>query len=716
MASQIRTYNRFESIVFRKTNEVFGGLSNMAPGFPLMVNGIRILTSEALYQACRFPQMPDVQRLIIAQNSPMTAKMKSKPYRKDTRKDWLQVRVNIMRWCLRVKLCQNWKPFRDLLLDTKDKPIVEESSKDNYWGAKVTESGTLIGINVLGRLLMELREELKKGTDDILLCVKPLVIPDFMLYRQTIGTVENLAYNRRTADTPSLVAENNNDKRAEDKRHASIEHAQQTSLFDIPANAETYIKDIPEEINKELLPYDSYVESGVPWLGKLPGHWDFRKFRSILFPIAERNKPDWPLLSVVREKGVIVRNIKDDNENHNAIPDDLSNYKVVHAGQFAMNKMKAWQGSYGISKFNGIVSPAYFVFNLENIEPHFFHVAVRSRAYVPFFTAASDGIRVGQWDLSLTRMKEIPFHIPSKSEQTQIARFLDYKSSQISRFIRSKKRMIELLKEQKQAVINDAVTGKIDVRTGKPYPKYKESGVEWLEKVPERWNSVKLKHFAHRIGDGIHTTPKYDDTSEIPFINGNNFVDDKITITSKTRFVKRDEYEKYKIELKSGTILLSINGTIGKLAFYRNEPVVFGKSAAFIELKGGTNSEFIYLALQSTYISEYFISTFMGTTINNLSLAAIRNTTIFCPEGSMQTGILTYIKSKSTYFNSAISKIEKEIFLMSEYRTRLIADVVTGKIDVRDIVVPEVVEEGIIEPDTTEDAKESAEEVVEAVE
>ena len=115
-ASELRTYSRKDSVVFRKTNERFGGLSNMAPGFPLEVNGIRILTSEALYQACRFPHKPEVQRLIIQQGSPMTAKMKSKPHRKDTRPDWDKVRVNIMRWCLRVKLAQNWQKFSALLL------------------------------------------------------------------------------------------------------------------------------------------------------------------------------------------------------------------------------------------------------------------------------------------------------------------------------------------------------------------------------------------------------------------------------------------------------------------------------------------------------------------------------------------------------------------------------------------------------------------------
>ena len=111
-----------------------------------------------------------------------------------------------------------------------------------------------------------------------------------------------------------------------------------------------------------LKPYPAYKESGVPWLGEVPAHWDIRKLRQTLRFVAERNRPELPLLSVVREKGVVLRDISDRDANHNFIPDDLTNYKVVRQGHFAMNKMKAWQGSYGVSKFDGIVSPAYFVF------------------------------------------------------------------------------------------------------------------------------------------------------------------------------------------------------------------------------------------------------------------------------------------------------------------------------------------------------------------
>ena len=187
----LRTYVRGDVVVVYKTKEDFGGLSNMASGYPLQINGVRILTTEALYQACRFPHLPEVQREIIGQHSPMTAKMKSKPYRKDSRPDWDEVRYKVMRWCLRVKLAQNYTEFGRLLLATRDRPIVEQSRKDDYWGAKLADEvgDTLIGQNVLGRLLMELREKLKDDADGMLKMVSPLGIPNFLLLDKPIDTV-----------------------------------------------------------------------------------------------------------------------------------------------------------------------------------------------------------------------------------------------------------------------------------------------------------------------------------------------------------------------------------------------------------------------------------------------------------------------------------------------------------------------------------------------
>ena len=208
---------------------------------------------------------------------------------------------------------------------------------------------------------------------------------------------------------------------------------------------------------RDFPPYHTYKSTGVDWLGEVPAHWKVLNLRAILKSTAERNRPDLPLLSVVRERGVILRDVGNLDENNNFIPDDLTNHKVVHKNQFAMNKMKAWQGSYGVSQHEGIVSPAYFTFDVRGVTEDYFHKAIRSRAYVPFFIQASDGIRIGQWDLSQARMKEIPFAIPPLPEQHAIARYLDHVDRRIQRYIDTKEKLIALLQEARNVATIEAM-------------------------------------------------------------------------------------------------------------------------------------------------------------------------------------------------------------------------------------------------------------------
>ena len=246
-----------------------------------------------------------------------------------------------------------------------------------------------------------------------------------------------------------------------------------------------------------MKPYPRYKPTGLAWLPSVPEHWEVRKLRHILSPVSEKNHAEKPLLSVVREKGVILRDTENKEENHNFIPDDLSNYKLVREDQFAMNKMKAWQGSYGVSSYEGIVSPAYFVFDVHGVEKDFFHTAIRSAKYVAYFAQSSDGIRVGQWDLSIPRMKEIPFLIPPPSEQDRIVRYLDEKTAAIDELVRAKERQIELLRERKQALVSAAVTGGLD-----PATERKDSGVPWIGKIPKGWE-VRRGKFLYRIVNGF---------------------------------------------------------------------------------------------------------------------------------------------------------------------------------------------------------------------
>lgn len=207
---QIRTYDPSSCAVFRKTREKWGGLSNMAPGFHLYVNGIHIRTSEALYQSCRFPHMPDVQHSIIEERSPISAKMKSKKYHSQSRSDWFKIRVRVMKWCLRVKLAQNLSTFGDLLLSTEDRPIVEKKTHHkDFWAANEQPNGTLVGMNVLGRLLMELRECLKNGDSGDFRHVKPLAVPKFLLLGNRVKLVEESSKIKSLNQSRRIISSNN---------------------------------------------------------------------------------------------------------------------------------------------------------------------------------------------------------------------------------------------------------------------------------------------------------------------------------------------------------------------------------------------------------------------------------------------------------------------------------------------------------------------------
>ncbi len=439
-------------------------------------------------------------------------------------------------------------------------------------------------------------------------------------------------------------------------------------------------------IFSDLKPYPEMKDSGVPRLGGIPENWTSGKLRNILKKFTKRNRPDLSLLSVVREKGVILRDINNNDENHNFIPDDLSNYKVVRRGQFVMNKMKAWQGSYGISGYDGIVSPAYFIFDIDGVDESYFHSAIRSRAYIPFFTQASDGVRIGQWDLSHARMKEIPFFMPPLAEQRSIVRFLDYVDNRIHRYIRAKQKLIKLLEEQKQVIIHHSVTRGLD-----PNVRLKPSGVEWLGDIPEHWRMSKLK-FEMRFFSG--GTPSKDNlsywTGNIPWVSPKdmkndiiNDTEDHITeeavVTSSTRLVP------------SGSVLLVVRSGILQRTIpiaFCNREVALNQDIKALRTKGRISSDYFILLVhgcENTLLAEWIKQ---GATVESIEHQFLANTRIPIPPLTEQTSVVRFINKTTANISEAVNLVEREISLLREYRARLISDVVTGKLDVRGIDIP----------------------------
>lgn len=428
--------------------------------------------------------------------------------------------------------------------------------------------------------------------------------------------------------------------------------------------------------------YEAYKDSGVEWLGEIPAHWELSKLGSCLKPVSIKNRPDLPLLSITREKGVIQRNIEDPDENHNYIPDDLSNYKVLERGQFGMNKMKAWQGSYGVSDHTGIVSPAYFIFAFtKEIDSKFFHLAIRSGLYISYFGSASDGVRIGQWDLSKPRMKEIPFLIPPIPEQTIIATFLDQKTAQIDQAVAIKEKQITLLKERKQILIQNVVTRGLN-----PDAPMRDSGVEWIGEMPSHWSMVPIRRLVD-VRDGTHDTPEYIEISENSryLITSKDFYDGEIRVeNAKSISIKDYDEISKRSKVDIGDVLMSmIGGNIGKSVLINEFNEFSIKNVALFKTHGDLGlAKYILFYLASGLLEKQIQLNSRGGAQGFLSLGDVRNLIFFKIPPQEQATIVAHIETESAKIDQAISIQQQQIDKLKEYKATLINSAVTGKIKV----------------------------------
>lgn len=653
---QTRTYDRASSVVFLKTDEPFGGLSNMAGGFLLRVNGLRILTLEALYQACRFPHRPEVQALIIEQKSPMTAKMKSKPYRHDSRPDWDQVRVKIMRWCLRVKLAQNWHAFSELLLETGERPIVEESWKDAFWGAKATDDGTLVGMNVLGRLLMELREAVRVEGRESLMSVQPLAIPDFLLGGRPIEIV--------TSQIPERDVEPGKAAVTPDRGDADGRTFRQPSLFDEPVVKEgppaPYAAVRAQGVHvADLKPYEEYKESGLPWLGQVPGHWETKRGKSYLTTIDERSKTGREeLLTVSSARGVVPRS----SANVTMFKaESYAGHKLCWPGDLVINSLWAWAGGLGVSQHHGIISTAYSVYRSRpsaQVNPRFLHELVRSSAFHWELQVRSKGVWISRLQLTDTAFLDAPIPLPPPDEQAVIVRFLDWANGRLERAIRAKRKVIALLNEQKQAIVHRAVTRGLD-----PSVPLKPSGIPWLGDIPQHWEVRRLKHLARfQSGDGI-TSMEIEAAGPYPVYGGNG-------LRGYTHRYTHDGH--YALIGRQGALCGNINLASGQ--FFASEHAVVPT------LQSDMSVVWFGELLRVMNLNQYSQSAAQP----GLAVERIKNLYAPVPPINEQKTIVESFERDTAPLAAAMSRLAREIELLREYRTRIVADVVTGKLDVRD--------------------------------
>lgn len=421
--------------------------------------------------------------------------------------------------------------------------------------------------------------------------------------------------------------------------------------------------------------YPKYKDSGVSWIGEIPEHWKFAHLRNYLKLVSDKGHPNEILLSVTRERGVIIRNVDSKEENHNFIPDDLSGYKLVKVGQFAINKMKSWQGSYAVSEYQGIVSPAYYICDLNFPYKKFFSIAIRSRAYIPFFTQYSKGIRVDQWDLSPIALKSIPFIEPPFSEQTAIVSFLDKKTAQIDRFIAEAEIEIEKLNELKQAQIAHMVTHGLN-----PDAPMKDSGIAWIGQIPEHWKVKSLRNYLKLVSDKGHGEEQLlSVTREQGVIVRNveskeenhNFVPDDL---SGYKLVKEGQFAINKMKSWQGSYGVSSYRGIVSPAYY----------VCDLNYK---NKNFFSIAIRSKAYVPFFTQYSKGIRVDqwDLSPIALKQIPFIEPPEDEMSSIVSAINSMNAKIDTLTANLTRQIEHLKELKQRIISDAVTGKIDVREV-------------------------------
>lgn len=451
-------------------------------------------------------------------------------------------------------------------------------------------------------------------------------------------------------------------------------------------------------------PYEKYKDSDIAWLEMIPEHWKIISFKNILKERNEKNDPvkSTERLSLSIDKGVTLYSEK--TTNLDRFKDDLTQYKLAYKDDLVFNSMNMIVGAVGVSNYFGCVSPVYYTYYSELNHAHttkFYEYLFRCKTVQRVLFSLGRGLIAidrGEGKYNTLRLKvsrddlrslRLPF--PNLSEQTAIARFLDFKLSKIDRFIRKKKQLIKLLNEQKAGIINHAVTKGID-----PNAKMKPSGIEWLGKIPEHWEVKRLKYL-------INGRLKYGANEP-----GGDFKEDdpryiRITDFEKSGKLRDDTFctlnnvlaEPYL--LKEGDILFARSGgTVGKTFQFRNYN---GKACyAGYLIKAEPNS----LLISSDYLFEYTNSgvyeswksfIFNKATIENIGADKYAQMPVILPSIKEQNDIVEFINYEGNKIQATISTIEKEIALTQEYRTALIVEAVTGKIDVRDFEVPGMGEE-----------------------
>jgi type I restriction enzyme, S subunit len=437
----------------------------------------------------------------------------------------------------------------------------------------------------------------------------------------------------------------------------------------------------------DLKPYPKMNDSGVPWLGEVPEHWQTRRAKWLFQTRKELNQGAGCTNVLSLTLRGVVNN--DPANPEGLVPKDYATYQLFSKDNlvFKLIDLENLRTSrVGLVHEDGIMSSAYVrLLPRAPLVIRYFHRQFLDLWQRHVFNQLGAGVRstLGAEDLLNLRVV-----LPTDAEQTAIVRFIDYVDRRIRRYIRAKRKLIRLLEEQKQAIIHQAVTGQIDVRTGRSYPAYKASGIEWLGQVPEHWEVRRLAHACSLIVDGTHFSPPNHLTGEYLYITARNIKEDGVVTSNATYISEADHQLIYRrCPVRKGDVLYVKDGATAGVATVNDIEGEFSmlSSVALLRPKPAlVTPDYLKLVLNDAVFKSHALRVVVGGAMTRFTIELIKRFMLVVPPKAEQYEITKSIYAKTAPLRTAMVRANREIELLNEYRTRLIADVVTGKLDVRE--------------------------------
>jgi len=396
--------------------------------------------------------------------------------------------------------------------------------------------------------------------------------------------------------------------------------------------------------------YDTYKDSGVKWLGEIPSHWEVIKSKYLWkesFSISENGNEE--LLSVSQYDGITPA--KGDSRS-----ESLEGYKIVSENDLVINIMLAWMGGLGVSKFDGIVSPAYCVYKLtKDSNPKYLHYLYKTPLYLAEFARHSSGVIPSRWRMYTDDFGQVVSLLPPRKEQDAIVGYLDEKMAKIDAAIAQQQQMIDLLNERKQIIINRAVTKGLN-----PNAKMKDSGVEWIGEVPEHWEVRRLKHIAKlQSGDTI-SSDSFTETG-YPVFGGNGFRG------YTNRFTNDGDY-----------VLIGRQGALCGNVNYAHGQFFASEHAVVVYPYHKENLVWLGEVIRASNLNQYSQSAAQP----GLAVSLIQNICYPYPPKEERDEIALYIEKNIKVMEAGIKNYQQQISLLQERKQIIINEVVTGKVKV----------------------------------